>query len=104
MFSRGADGAEPVRPDGTGPVEVRRSTRTREVTTGTLACPACDAPVLPGRPLSPGEPLRCGLCDHEGRVRDFLSLAQPTRPAHVVVRVAELPPLVARAPRRRRPQ
>jgi hypothetical protein len=59
---------------------------------GTLACPACDAPVSPGdRPLGPADALACPYCRHTGRVRDFLSLGAPTRPARVVVRVVERP-------------
>ena len=33
------------------------------------------------------DPLSCGYCSHAGAVRDFLSLAEPTRPTRVVVRV-----------------
>ena len=58
---------------------------------GTLACPSCDAPVSPDRPLRPSDPLRCPVCDRSGKVRDFLSLDVPTRPARVVVRVSLVP-------------
>jgi hypothetical protein len=59
--------------------------------TGTLACPACDAPVLPSlEGLLPPEPMACGFCRHVGAVRDFLSLAEPTRPTRVAVRVRGL--------------
>jgi hypothetical protein len=59
-----------------------------QLATGTLACPACDAPVLPGPgSMSPGDPIACGFCRHLATVRDFLSLAEPTRPARVAVRV-----------------
>jgi hypothetical protein len=59
--------------------------------TGTLACPACDVPVLPGPGgMSPRDPISCGFCGHLGAVRDFLSLAEPTRPARVAVRVRGL--------------
>jgi hypothetical protein len=55
---------------------------------GTLACARCDAPIAIGaEPLSVGAHLACPYCDHQGPVRDFLSLASPTRPARVVVRV-----------------
>ena len=37
--------------------------------------------------LSTAEPLGCPLCGVSGVVREFLSLAPPTRPARVVVRV-----------------
>ena len=58
------------------------------VASGTLACPECDAPVFPGdRPVSPAAPLACPFCGQSGAVRDFLSLAPPSRPARVVVRV-----------------
>jgi hypothetical protein len=71
----------------------RRRQTSRQLGLGTLACPTCDAPVLP-RPegMSPGEPISCGFCLHAGPVRDFLSLAEPTRPTRVVVRVRELSP------------
>jgi hypothetical protein len=67
--------------------EERRSVRAGRLAAGTLACPACDAPVAPHRALTPSEPLVCPLCDHGGMVREFLSLAVPARPARVVVRV-----------------
>jgi hypothetical protein len=68
--------------------ERRRSEATWQLATGTLACPACDAPVVPSLdPMSPPDPMACGYCRHAGAVRDFLSLAEPTRPTRVVVRV-----------------
>ena len=68
--------------------EIRRATRTNHLTTGTLACPSCDAPVAPGPvPLRPTSPLFCPLCDHAGPLREFLSLEAPARPARVIVRV-----------------
>ena len=58
---------------------------------GTLACPGCDAPVLPSPGgMSPADPISCGFCQEAGAVSDFLSLAEPTRPARVVVRVRGL--------------
>jgi hypothetical protein len=72
--------------------EIRRADATREMAAGTLACPDCDAPAYLGpRPLSPAAPLWCSFCGREGRVRDFLSLGEPTRTTHVVVRVSRLP-------------
>jgi hypothetical protein len=69
-------------------LEKRDDTRSRIVALGTLACPECDAPVAPGeRPLLPPEPLSCPVCAHGAAVRDFLSLASPTRPARVQVRI-----------------
>jgi len=91
-FERAFD-AEPVQPDPVGRMsgteEERRVTRTRRLATGTLACPRCDAPVVPGAPIAPSDALGCPFCLHTGAVRDFLSLAVPTRPARVVVRVVE---------------
>jgi hypothetical protein len=87
---RSIDGAEPLRPDSEGRVvhEERRATRSSVVAVGTLACPSCDAPVaLAAGPASPADPLVCPICDHAGTVRDFLSLAAPSRPARVEVRV-----------------
>jgi hypothetical protein len=40
--------------------------------------------------MSPRDPMACGYCGHAGAVRDFLSLAEPTRPTRVVVRVRGL--------------
>jgi hypothetical protein len=87
---RGIDGAEPLRdaPVGRPVHEERRRARTSHLASGTLACPACDAPVAPGPgPVSPAAALRCPYCAHAGAVRDFLSLASPSRPARVAVRV-----------------
>ncbi len=91
------DGSEPVRPDPIGRLggtqEERKVTRSRILAAGTLACPACDAPVAPPAPpdppLTPAAALTCPVCAHAGAVRDFLSLATPTRPARVEVRVVE---------------
>jgi hypothetical protein len=73
--------------DGVPALLEQRLGRSSVLATGTLACPACDAPVAPARPMTPGEPLACPYCEHHGAVRDFLSLAPPTRPARVVVRL-----------------
>ena len=91
-LQRGIDGAEPVRPDpvrGTAEAqELRRRTAAGRLGTGTLACPRCDAPVaLAAGPASVLDGLGCPFCHHAGRVRDFLSLAAPARPARVEVRV-----------------
>jgi len=72
-----------------GTEEERRVTRTSRIATGTLACPRCDAPVAPAGPLAPADRLRCPYCLHAGAVRHFLSLAEPTRPARVAVRVVD---------------
>ncbi len=71
--------------DGAG--EQRLTDRAQPLATGSLACPDCDAPVFPGGPLRPSDPLRCPYCLTGGPVRDFLTLGEPTRPARVVVRV-----------------
>jgi hypothetical protein len=68
--------------------EKRRSIRSARLGTGTLACARCDAPVSIGdTPLSLTDRLTCPYCQNHGPLRDFLSLAAPTRPARVVVRV-----------------
>jgi hypothetical protein len=55
---------------------------------GSLACARCDAPVALGADaLRLTDRLGCPFCGNEGPLREFLSLAEPTRPAHVVVRV-----------------
>jgi hypothetical protein len=70
----------------------RHVARSGRLASGTLACPHCDAPVAPpSGPLSPADPLSCPYCRHAGAVRDFLSLASPSRPAHVEVRVVVHP-------------
>ena len=89
---RDIDGSEPLRPEPmerlSGRHELRREARSSHLATGTFACPGCDAPVLPGRwSMSVTEPFSCGFCGHVGAVRDFLSLAEPTRPTRVAVRV-----------------
>jgi hypothetical protein len=76
----------------------RRAVRSSRLGAGTLACGRCDAPIAIGpEPVSVVDHLVCPYCRHRGPVRDFLSLALPTRPAHVVVRVSyvESPPRLA---------
>jgi hypothetical protein len=83
---RSFEDAEPVgRLPGTE--ALHRVARSTVVATGTLACPACDAPVLPAGPLSLADAIACPYCAHGARVRDFLTLGAPSRPARVVVRV-----------------
>jgi hypothetical protein len=85
------DGSEPVRPEpitrGHDTHEERRTGRTWYLGTGSMACPACDAPVVPHRAVAPADDLTCPVCFHFARVRDFLSLAQPTRPARVDINI-----------------
>jgi hypothetical protein len=62
-----------------------------QLATGTLACPGCDAPILPSPGgMSPADRISCGFCREAGVVSDFLSLGEPTRPTRVVVRVRGL--------------
>src|SRR6059058_5253500 len=89
---RDIDGSEPLRPEPTerltGRHELRREARSSHLGTGTFACPGCDAPVLPATTaISVLEPFSCGFCGHAAPVREFLSLAEPTRPTRVAVRV-----------------
>jgi hypothetical protein len=73
----------------------RRTTRSGLLGTGTLACDRCDAPVaLIAGPVSPTDALICPFCSNHAPARDFLSLASPTRPARVEVRlhITGLPP------------
>jgi hypothetical protein len=92
---RDLEGAHPVRRQPVERLGGRREQHLADsswhVATGTLACPACDAPVLPGLGgVSPRDPISCGFCGEAGAVRDFLSLAEPTRPTRVAVRVRGL--------------
>jgi hypothetical protein len=71
-----------------GHEEKRRTIRSTRLGSGTLACGRCDAPIAIGPGALPiGAELICPYCDHRGPVREFLSLAAPTRPARVTVRV-----------------
>jgi len=68
----------------------RPAISTSRLGVGTLACGRCDAPIAIGpEPLSVATHLTCPYCAKRGPVRDFLSLASPTRPARVVVRVRQ---------------
>ncbi|HEV2786557.1 MAG TPA: hypothetical protein VGV67_09235 [Solirubrobacteraceae bacterium] len=89
---RGIDGSEPLRAqpvsEPAGTHEHRHTSRPWQLTGGTLACPRCDAPVsLGGRALPLTHALHCPFCRHSGALRDFLSLATPSRPAHVAIRM-----------------
>ena len=93
-FHREIDGSQPLRPEPVGRVggthEERRVRNSLLLAVGTLACPDCDAPLAPPpSPLAPAEPMGCGYCLHSAAVRDFLSLAPPTRPTRVEVRVVQ---------------
>jgi hypothetical protein len=92
-------GADPVGPDRAGRLsgtqEERRVVRARRLGTATLACPLCDAPVLPAGIVAPTDSLGCPFCGHTGAVRDFLSLAAPPRPARVELRVVQRAPASA---------
>jgi hypothetical protein len=85
-FHRRVERSDPVRTDPiVRPAHVPLAWR---LGTGTLACPRCDAPVaLAAAGASPADPLACPFCSHGGALRDFLSLAEPTRPARVELRV-----------------
>ena len=90
MIERGIDGSGPLRDESVGSrvvQEERRRARTTHVASGSLACPGCDAPVALVGPAAPADGLACPYCSHAGAVRDFLSLAVPTRPARVDVRI-----------------
>jgi uncharacterized paraquat-inducible protein A len=65
----------------------QRIGHTDRLASGTLACPACDAPVAPAGRMSPAQAVGCPYCGHAAAVRDFLSLVAPARPARVAVRV-----------------
>lgn len=90
-LQRGIDGSDPVRVQPisarAGAHEDRDATLSFRVASGTLACPGCDAPVaLGGRAVSLAEDLDCPFCWHSAPLRQFLSLAAPSRPARVEVR------------------
>src|SRR5687768_12004581 len=98
------DGAEPTRPEPVGRAagaHAEHQAAVRHLAAGTLACPACDAPVALGeRVLAPAAPLACPFCSHAGPLRTFLSLAAPVRPARVEVRLRMPAPAGARDIRR----
>jgi hypothetical protein len=86
----GFDSSDPVRPEPVGRLAARPEERDAvavRLGTGTLTCPICDAPVAPAGVLAPADALGCPFCDHTASVRDFLSLATPSRPARVEIRV-----------------
>jgi hypothetical protein len=63
--------------------------RSSRLAAGTLACSRCDAPVALGaEAVSLCDQLVCPYCHTRAPSREFLSLALPTRAAHVVVRVS----------------
>lgn len=67
----------------------RQTARSSRLGAGTLACNRCDAPIAIGpEPVSVADQLICPYCEHRGTARDFLSLALPTRSAHVTIRVS----------------
>ncbi len=95
-LQRGIDGPDPARAQPVsvqpGAYEERDAARSWTLGSGTLACPRCDAPVaLGGRRVPLTDDLHCPFCRHTAPLRDFLSLAAPTRPARVDVRMFQRP-------------
>ena len=93
-WHNGIDGSQPLRPQPVGRAGAVRPSDGRVGTlgTGTLACPECDAPVVLGTgPSRPRDTLNCPFCGCAGALRDFLSLAAPTRPARVEIRLVLSP-------------
>ena len=88
-FVRGEDG-RPDASDASGRqvIKWQRAAGSDRLADATLACPRCDAPVAigPGR-LTLTASLTCPFCAHDAPVRDFVSLAHPTRATRVVVLV-----------------
>jgi hypothetical protein len=82
------DGPLPPRRAGAVHEQKRPTIRSTLLGVGTLACGGCDAPIAIGdQPLSLRDRLQCPFCGRTGPARDFLSLAPPTRPARVLVRM-----------------
>ena len=77
---------EPIGTTG-GTEELRPARNASELATATMACPECDAPVMPAGRVHPADLTVCPFCATTGAVRDFLTLEDPARPARVVVRV-----------------
>lgn len=65
--------------------EPRELSRTWRVADGSLACPACDLPVMPARAVSLLDPLGCPYCGYDAPARDFLTVTDEPRPARVRV-------------------
>jgi hypothetical protein len=70
-----------------GSEELRPARSATELATATMACPECDAPVMPAGRVRPSDLAICPFCGTSGAVREFLTLEDPARPARVVVRV-----------------
>jgi hypothetical protein len=57
---------------------------------GTLACPACDVPVVTGGSISLSSRLRCPYCRTIHPARAFLHLDEPDTPLNEVQVIARL--------------
>ena len=77
---------EPLGTSG-GTEELRPASDSSELAIATMACPECDAPVMPAGRVRPADLATCPFCGTSGAVREFLTLEDPARPARVVVRV-----------------
>ena len=88
-FARGQSSRpDPSEASGRQVIQWQRAARSDRLADATLACARCDAPVAigPGR-RALSDTLTCPFCDHRASVRDFVSLAAPTRATRIVVRV-----------------
>jgi hypothetical protein len=93
-FHRGSDGSEPLRAQpiaGLPGAHEERAARPWRLS-GTLACRRCDAPIsLGGHARALSHALHCPYCGHTAALHDFLSLAAPTRPTRVQIRMLPRP-------------
>jgi hypothetical protein len=69
-----------------GGIEERRElSRSWRVASGTLACPECDLPVIPGQGAGPGTLVACAWCEYVARGREFFTVTASPRPTRVHV-------------------
>ena len=83
-----ASGRHPARREAPMVEEDRRRVAGDTLGHGTLACPGCDAPLALAGPSSAAAATECPFCGHRATLGSFVSLAAPTRPTRVIVRVS----------------
>jgi hypothetical protein len=57
---------------------------------GAMLCPGCGLPISPAARAKPRAPMRCGWCNHAGRVADFVRgdiVDTPANEVRVVARI-----------------
>jgi hypothetical protein len=92
-FLRDFGAEQPERPHATESFIPRKRTgrAAQPIGRGSLACPACDLPVVPGGPIPMAARVRCPFCRTIHTARAFVRLDTPDTSLNEVLVTARIP-------------